>query len=459
MLTDSVSRSGASTGQTGQSWAASHKALILGSAAVLALVLGVQAFASYKGYLGPVESLFGDYFLVPRSATMPWVGLALALVGLNTRERVYAISAAVAIDLVVGVIRWSAGGPITMGTGGTWVLTAIAVYAFWKLTGERRSGVLRGVVLGALLILAAKVAETWLSITILLGTDVWDEYVFLADQALGNPSWVMGQFVDALGPVGAAILDWIYVELPVAIIVVALYQCRKGWPSHHLLQTFLLIGLIGPIFYILFPVVGPVFAFGPRGFGFQIGDFWPNIVPNVDFSAPASLPFDDAAPRNCMPSLHTAWAVALFTHSRRGPWWLRTLGTFWLLATLTATLGFGFHYGVDLIAGAVLCLTLDAALHDPERGWGWFRIRLVLGGSAILVGLLLSYRFASVQMAAYPELFGPLLVGVLTAMSVAFFATFYAKPGTALAQWGGRSEDVADPTDSATDSAAGLPIR
>ncbi len=129
-----------------------------------------------------------------------------------------------------------------MGTGGTWVLTAIAVYAVWKLSGERRLSVLHGVALGALLIIAAKVAETWLEITILVGTDVWDEYVFLADQALGNPSWVMGQIVDAMGPVGAAALDWIYVELPVAVIVVALYQVRKGWPSHHLLRTFLLIG-------------------------------------------------------------------------------------------------------------------------------------------------------------------------------------------------------------------------
>lgn len=332
------------------------------------LVLGVQAFASHKGYLGPVESLFGDYFLVPRSATMPWVGLALALVGLNNKERIYAVSAAVVIDVVVGTIRWFSGGPLTMGTGGTWVLTAIAVYAVWKLTGERRLSVLHGVALGALLIIAAKVAETWLEITILVGTDVWDEYVFLADQALGNPSWVMGQIVDAMGPVGAAALDWIYVELPVAVIVVALYQVRKGRPSHHLLRTFLLIGLIGPIFYVLFPVVGPVFAFGPRGFGFQIGDYWPNIVPNFDFASPSSLPFDDAAPRNCMPSLHTAWAVALFIHSRSGPWWIRSLGSFWLVATLTATLGFGFHYGVDLIAGAVLCLTLDAALRDPERG-------------------------------------------------------------------------------------------
>src|SRR3546814_14828046 len=76
-----------------------------------------------------------------------------------------------------------------------------------------------------------------------------------------------------------------------------------------------------------------------------------------------------------MPSLHTAWAVALFIHSRSGPWWIRSLGSFWHVATLTATLGFGFHYGVDLLAGAVLCLTLDAALRGPERGWGWFRDR------------------------------------------------------------------------------------
>ncbi|MCY4671803.1 MAG: DUF5933 domain-containing protein [Rhodococcus sp.] len=455
MLIDSWSQRGGAPGQSDRSWSSSHRLLLIGTAALTVLVLGVQAFASYKGYLGPVESLFGDYFLVPRSATMPWVGLALALVGLNNKERIYAVSAAVVIDVVVGAIRWFSGGPLTMGTGGTWVLTAIAVYAVWKLSGERRLSVLHGVALGALLIIAAKVAETWLEITILVGTDVWDEYVFLADQALGNPSWVMGQIVDAMGPVGAAALDWIYVELPVAVIVVALYQVRKGWPSHHLLRTFLLIGLIGPIFYVLFPVVGPVFAFGPRGFGFQIGDYWPNIVPNFDFASPSSLPFDDAAPRNCMPSPHTAWACSFFIRSRSGPWWIRSLGSFWLVATLTATLGFGFHYGVDLIAGAVLCLTLDAALRDPERGWGWFRVRLLIGGSALLAGLLLSYRFAAVQMAEYPAIFGPLLMAVLVLMSVAYFATFFARPGTALAVWGERDGEW----DAVTGESPGLPAR
>ena len=50
-----------------------------------------------------------------------------------------------------------------------------------------------------------------------------------------------------------------------------------------------------------------------------------------------------------MPSLHTAWALSLFIHSRRGPRWLRLGGAFWLFCTLTATLGLGAHYGIDLI--------------------------------------------------------------------------------------------------------------
>ena len=77
-------------------------------------------------------------------------------------------------------------------------------------------------------------------------------------------------------------------------------------------------------------------------------------------------------------------------------------GTFWLVCTLTATLGFGYHYGVDLVAGAVLCLTIESALRDPERGWGWFRVRLVGGGALVLAGLLFSYRYLAVPMADYP---------------------------------------------------------
>ncbi len=77
VLIDSWSQRGGAPGQSDRSWSSSHRLLLIGTAALTVLVLGVQAFASYKGYLGPVESLFGDYFLVPRSAPcLGWASLS-----------------------------------------------------------------------------------------------------------------------------------------------------------------------------------------------------------------------------------------------------------------------------------------------------------------------------------------------------------------------------------------------
>ncbi|WP_429516002.1 DUF5933 domain-containing protein [Rhodococcus sp. BE178] len=406
------------------------RSLLLGGvvAAGLAILIALQIFASSRGFEGPLTSLFNDFAGTPKSASVPWAGLALAMVGLTNRQRVLALSSAVALDVVIAAIRYLAGGPLTVGNGAVIVLTAIGVYAGAKWQGEQRRSALMGVGLGALLIVATKFGDVWLHITILAGPQVLDQYVQLADHALGNPSWVMGEVVDALGSVGYGVLHWVYIELPVAAIVVALYQLRKGWPSHHLVRTFLLIGLVGPVFYILFPVVGPIFAFGADGNGFQVGDFWPSVVP-FDLT-PSAMPFDDATPRNCMPSLHTAWALAIFLHSRQGPWWLRWGGMFWLLCTLTATLGFGYHYGVDLIAGAVLTLTLESALRAPERGWGWFRLRLVASGAVLIAALLLSYRFLAVEIAEYPAVSAPLLLGVPALFAYGYWRTFYRDPSS-----------------------------
>ncbi|RVW01648.1 phosphatase PAP2 family protein [Rhodococcus spongiicola] len=395
-------------------------------AAVVVTLVGLQIFASVRGFQGPLASLLDDFVGTPKSASVPWAGLALGVVGLTTRYRIIALASAAGIDVVIAAIRYLTGGPLTVGNGAVIVLTAVAAYAAVNRHGEQRRKILTGVGFGALLILATKIGDVWLHITVITQPMVLDQYVQLADRALGNPAWVMGDVVDALGPVGYFVLHWVYIELPVAAIVVALYQLSKGWPSHHLVRTFLLIGLVGPVFYILFPVVGPIFVFGADGHGFQVGNFWPGIAPFDP--TPSPMPFDDATPRNCMPSLHTAWALALFLHSRQGPRWLRWGGTFWLVATLAATLGFGYHYGVDLIAGAVLTLALESALRDPERGWGWFRIRLVVGGGILLAVLLLSYRFLAVEIAQYPAVSAPLLLGVPALFALDYWRTFHRTP-------------------------------
>ena len=108
------------------------------------------------------------------------------------------------------------------------------------------------------------------------------------------------------------------------------------------------------------------------------------------------------------------------------------LGTFWLVVTCLATLGLGYHYVVDLIAGAILCLTVEAALRDPERGWGWFRVRIVGAGALLFVALLAAYRYLAPVIGGHPEFSVPLLLGAVIAMSVGFYATFFARTETSV---------------------------
>jgi hypothetical protein len=124
-----------------------------------------------------------------------------------------------------------------------------------------------------------------------------------------------------------------------------------------------------------------------------------------------------------MPSLHTAWATAIFIHSRRGPRVLRYAGTFWLIATLTATLGFGYHYGVDLVAGVVFTVTIEAALRSLERGWDRSGTLLVTYGVVVFAALLASYRYLPMEMAERPWLFGPLLILAMVSVVYGYVRT------------------------------------
>jgi membrane-associated phospholipid phosphatase len=152
-----------------------------------------------------------------------------------------------------------------------------------------------------------------------------------------------------------------------------------------------------------------------------VADLWPQTLPPI--STPHPMPFDEITPRNCMPSLHTAWATAIFIHSRKAPRILRFAGTFWLLATLGATLGFGYHYGVDLIAGVVFTLTIEAALRSFDRGWDRSGLQLVAYGTTVFAALLVSYRYLPLEMARHPWLYGPLLVLAMTSVIYGYART------------------------------------
>lgn len=387
-------------------------------------LVALEIAARHYGQPGPLTNQAREVVFAPKSGPLLYASMALTMVVLTWRQRFVAAAVAIGIDVVFFLVRWALDAEMMFGNGALWVILGCAVIAVVRRTGRERALLLKGVGLGLLLVAGRKTGDAWLLITSKTRPTVLDQYLATADHALGNPSWLVGRMVRATGPIGSTLLDWVYVQLAVAAVVVALYQLRhvaaeRRFPRHHLVRTFLVIGLLGPGIYMIFPVVGPVFAYGTGAFGtggghWAVADLWPHTPPPI--GAPHPMPYDEITPRNCMPSLHTAWATAIFIHSRGAPRVLRSAGTFWLVATLGATLGFGYHYGVDLIAGVVFTLTVEAALRTFDRGWDRSGVRLVAYGATVFAALLVSYRYLSEEMAGHPWVFGPLLLLVMASV-------------------------------------------
>ncbi|MFI6049007.1 phosphatase PAP2 family protein [Streptomyces violascens] len=383
----------------------------------------------YGGVPGPMATQARELIFPPKPGPL-YGGLALMMVVLTWRQRFIAAGVAIGVDVVFVLARWALDVKVpeghSFGNGALWAMLGCAVFAITRRTGRERILLLKGVGLGLLLVAGRKTGDTWLLITSKTRPTVLDPYVATADHALGNPSWLAGRILDATGSISTKTLGLIYAQLAVAAIVVALYQLRnvaaeRRFPRHHLVRTFLVIGLLGPAVYMIFPVVGPVFAYGPGASGtggvqWAVANLWPHTPPPI--TVPHPVPYDGITPRNCMPSLHTAWATAIFIHSRKGPRLLRYAGTFWLVATLSATLGFGYHYGVDLVAGVVFSLTVETALRTFDRGWDRSGIQLVAYGTAVFTTLLVSYRWLPMQMATHPWVSGPLVI--LSMLSVVY---------------------------------------
>ncbi|MEU5739063.1 phosphatase PAP2 family protein [Streptomyces tendae] len=395
-------------------------------AVTLGFLIALEFAARHYGVRGPITEQAREVLFAPDSGPLLYAGLALTMVVLTWRQRLVAAGAAIGIDVVFWLVRWAVGADMNFGNGALWVVLGCAVVAVTRRRGSERALLLKGAGLGLLLVAGHKTGDTWLLITSETRKAVLDPYVATADRALGNPSWLVGRFVEATEPVGGHVLHLVYGQLPLAAALVGLYQLRhvaveRRFPSHHLVRTFLVIGLLGPAVYMVFPVVGPVFAYGADGGQWAVANLWPDTLPPG--GAPHAIPFDDITPRNCMPSLHTAWATTLFVHSRRGSRAMRFAGTFWLVATLTATLGFGYHYGADLVAGVVFALTVEAAMRAFARGWDGGAVRLVAHGATVFAVLLVAYRYLPVEMAEHPWAAGPLLLLAMASVIVGYVRT------------------------------------
>ncbi|CAM5408140.1 hypothetical protein STENM223S_09187 [Streptomyces tendae] len=308
--------------------------------ATLGFLVALEIVARGYGFSGPITEQSREVIFTPESGPLLYGGLALTMVVLTWRQRLIALGIAAGVDVVFVLVRWALDADMNFGNGALWVVLGCAVLGLTRRTGRERLLLLKGTGLGLLLVAGHKTGDTWLLITSKTRATVLDPYVAAADHALADPSWLAGRLLDATAPVSTGVLHVVYGQLPLAAALVGLYQLRRvaverRFPAHHLVRTFLVIGLFGPAIYMIFPVVGPVFAYGADGGAWATANIWPDTLPPV--TDPQPIPFDGITPRNCMPSLHTAWAVTLFVHSRDGSRAMRWAGTFWLRQASSST--------------------------------------------------------------------------------------------------------------------------
>ena len=395
--------------------------------AVAAVALGViEVVCAYLGVRGPAVTLVRTYSREEPAAPAFYCALALALVLAPRRLRWPTLGAAIVVDLGFALERLLVHGRVTsFGNGALVALTVLTAYSVVRVRAPLRYDAVRGLACAWSFVAATTVGNVWLQVTAQAEPEVLDEYAALADRALGSPSWAVGQVFDVLGPVGRAPFLAVYAMLPVAAVLVALVQLRGGWARHNVVLAFVVVGAIGPLVYLLFPVVGPAFAFGPEGGSFAVSTGWPGqpLIP----ANPRPVSFDAVTPRNAVPSLHTAWAVVLFLHTRAMARWLRIMGAAWLVVTLLATLGFGYHYGVDLVVGAVFALTVEAAVRSHRTGWRREGAVLVGAGATVFLAVLLAVRYGAATIADHPWSSVVLALSTLGALGWEFRRVFAAQ--------------------------------
>jgi PAP2 superfamily len=280
-------------------------------------------------------------------------------------------------------------GPWFYGFGLAAALWAVAAPYFHRRTIHPAA---------ALLIAYPLIATTSLSLIQHQGGYVFDRYILAADYSFGlRPGLDMLRMLVA-HPWLLNLCEFSYIVLPVA--VAAFLHTSIG---RTLLLVCLILSVVGYAGYTIFPAVGSQVAF-------------PDGMPPRSLVAPSfgSIVFQNGQEyRNFMPSLHTAWGVALLAAAWRLNWRWKAVALAYLIPMLAYTLTNG-HYLCDLIAGAVVATAVWSAFHK--------RFLDAAASAATLAGWLLLIRFG------LPVLYlSPLVPWLLTSAALALMVWFYAR--------------------------------
>jgi len=277
--------------------------------------------------------------------------------------------------------------------GGLAGLGALGLYAF-RGPDTHRSRSRYALLCGLILFLYVLLSGFPLSFSAQSGTPPLDFVAYAGDEALGGQfsQWVESLFLAA--PPLAWLCFHVYNAVGLGLAIVLAWQIAvRGSPLRSTVLSFLIAGALGHTIYLLFPVIGPRFLFGLEGAYVSGSSVFPNPVPlAADFVLPAVIP---AVPRNCMPSLHTGWALLVFWQSRALGRWGLVFGASFLGLTMLATLGFALHYLVDLIAAVPFAVAVHALFTPGGQAFERERLQALLVSTVCFVAWLLLVRLGT----------------------------------------------------------------
>lgn len=284
-------------------------------------------------------------------------------------------------------------------------LSGLGALGLYALRGpeSHRSRSRYALLCGLILFLYVLLSGFPLSLSAQSGTVPMDFVAYAADEALGGQfsQWVESLFLAS--PHLAWLCFHVYHAVGLGLAIILAWQIAvRGSPLRSAVLCFLIAGALGHTLYLLFPVIGPRFLFGLEGAYVSASSVFPNPVPlAADFVLPAVIP---AVPRNCMPSLHTAWALLVFWQGRALGRWGLAFGASFLVLTMLATLGFALHYLVDLIAAVPFAVAVHALFTPWGQAFERERLQALLVSTVCFVAWMLVLRFGTGVLLSSPVL-------------------------------------------------------
>jgi hypothetical protein len=196
-----------------------------------------------------------------------------------------------------------------------------------------------------------------LNMASLIHPKTFDLYAYAFDGCLGfQPSFLLGGFLNS-APWLFPLVKITYEGIVLAMAALyAAFMSRRQKPIWELIEILFAAAMIGYLFFSVFPVCGPRYAF--------VGSFPNASLPYAALHhlALERIPVAPRFPRNGVPSLHMTWALLIWWNTRSLPRWMRASALALVITTVFDTLATGEHYVFDLVVALPFSLWMQASM-------------------------------------------------------------------------------------------------